>query len=866
MSVSESSRNSRSRLTSRAEPRRVPVPGPDASNAVHRGVIAGTMGTGPRGGRKVREREAAAAAGGVAPAAADDDGDALLRGSDEKRTRLDDGTPAKPPPAGGVDPADVDRKTAAVLEKKGFAAAAVARALEAVAATADDAATSFNEQKRRRTAAAQAWLERHAELYELPRGMIDDVKARRAGSPGAGGGAGAREGDDDAEEDDENRDISERAKGLIANGLLPIHEAYVLRNQKSTAPSGDRERTAPAAAGTAGAGAQDRSRTGKSLRAQRIEKAEKDAADLCRHVAIGAPCPHGDSCRRVHDAVAWMRRKPADLPGPCPFARGGSPCPYGLRCRFFASHEKKRSHTGDGAVGEYAAASGDALARGDPQTWSRESEVTGAGAHPTGAHPNDGSYLENPPVAELNAFPDSVQRELARNAYPMPRSDAILRRMDVPVRCLSYQQVENAKARRAWEGEPRVPVPRTGGRRGGTLGEEGAREARGRSKKLDLRGKLYVAPLTTVGNLPFRRVCVALGADVTISEMAMASNILKGERSELALLRRHPSERLFGVQVCGGHPDLMARCGEFLDNEVDCDFVDVNMGCPIDGVCAKGAGSTLLRDEVGLARMKKLVQAMSGSMQRTPLTIKVRMGYDDDPCKYVAHDILKDARAWGAAAATLHGRTRAQRYSRLADWRYIRRCAAVASPSGLPLVGNGDVFSFKDYERHMRGGTLATCMIGRGALIKPWVLTEIKERRVWDISASERLAIFGDFARHGLEHWGSDERGVETTRRFMMEWMSYTHRYVPVGLLESGVAQKMHLRPVPYSGRNELETLLASDSVEDWSRVTEMFLGKPAPGFSFVPKHKSNSYSAESAVALASAQAAGYDDDVEENG
>ena len=824
------------------------------------------MGTGPRGGRKVREREAAAAAGGVAPAAADDDGDARSRASDAKRTRLDDQTSAKPPTAGGVDPADVDRKTAAVLEKKGFAAAAVARALEAVAPTADDAATSFNEQKRRRTAAAQAWLERHAELYELPRGMLEDVKARRAGSPAAGGGAGARDGDDDAEEDDENRDISERAKGLIANGLLPIHEAHVLRNQKSTTAAGGHARTAPAAAGTAGAGAQDRSRTGKSLRAQRMEKAEKDAADLCRHVATGAPCPHGDSCRRVHDAVAWMRRKPADLPGPCPFARGGSPCPYGLRCRFAASHEiQKRGHTGDGAVGEYAAASGDALALGTPEAWSRESEVTGAGAHPTGAHPNDGSYLENPPAAELNAFPDSVQRELARNSYPMPRSDAILRRMDVPVRCLSYQQVENAKARRAWEGGPRVPVPRTGGR-GGTLGEEGARESRGGSKKLDLRGKLYVAPLTTVGNLPFRRVCVALGADVTISEMAMASNILKGERSELALLRRHPSERLFGVQVCGGHPDLMARCGEFLDNDVDCDFVDVNMGCPIDGVCAKGAGSTLLRDEVGLARMKKLVQAMSGSMQRTPLTIKVRMGYDDDPSKYVAHDVLKDARAWGAAAATLHGRTRAQRYSRLADWRYIRRCAAVAAPSGLPLVGNGDVFSFKDYERHMRGGTLATCMIGRGALIKPWVLTEIKERRVWDISASERLAIFGDFARHGLEHWGSDERGVETTRRFMMEWMSYTHRYVPVGLLESGVAQKMHLRPAPYSGRNELETLLASDAVEDWSRVAEMFLGKPAPGFSFVPKHKSNSYSAESAVALASAQAASYDDDVEENG
>ena len=221
------------------------------------------MGTGPRGGRKVREREAAAAAGGVAPAAADDDGDARSRASDAKRTRLDDQASAKPPHSGGVDPADVDRKTAAVLEKKGFAAAAVARALEAVAPTADDAATSFNEQKRRRTAAAQAWLERHAELYELPRGMLEDVKARRAASPAAGGGAGARDGDDDAEEDDENRDISERAKGLIANGLLPIHEAHVLRNQKSTTAAGGHARTAPAAAGTAGAGAQDRSRTGK---------------------------------------------------------------------------------------------------------------------------------------------------------------------------------------------------------------------------------------------------------------------------------------------------------------------------------------------------------------------------------------------------------------------------------------------------------------------------------------------------------------------------------------------------------------------------------------------------------------------------
>ena len=119
-----------------------------------------------------------------------------------------------------------------------------------------------------------------------------------------------------------------------------------------------------------------------------------------------------------------------------------------------------------------------------------------------------------------------------------------------------------------------------------------------------------------------------------------------------------------------------------------------------------------------------------------------------------------------------------------------------------------------------------------------------------DVLTTERMDVFRDFARFGLEHWGSDARGVETTRRFMLEWMSYTHRYVPVGLLESGVAQAMHLRPAPYRGRNDLESLLASDETEDWMRVAAMFLGPAGENFRFVPKHRSNSYSGESAEAL----------------
>jgi len=366
---------------------------------------------------------------------------------------------------------------------------------------------------------------------------------------------------------------------------------------------------------------------------------------------------------------------------------------------------------------------------------------------------------------------------------------------------------------------------------------------------VDFREKLYLAPLTTVGNLPFRRVCKRLGADVTCGEMALATNLLQGQASEWALVKRHPSEDLFGIQVCGGYPDTLSRLCEVVEAEgLEVDFVDINMGCPLDLVCNKGAGSCLLRKP---QKMEQIVRASSAVLS-CPLTIKTRTGFNMGDL--MAHTLLRQARGWGAAAATLHGRSRAQRYSKSADWDYIKRCAREAPD--LPLIGNGDVFSYAEYQNAMwrpdgEPTGLATTMVARGALIKPWVFTEVKERRVWDISASERLDHLRDFVSHGLEHWGSDQRGVESTRRFLLEWLSFTCRYVPVGVLEQGYAQHMQHRVTPFVGRNDLETLLGSLDSDDWIKISTMLLGPPPEGFQFRPRHKANaSGSSEQGMAL----------------
>ncbi|KAJ2388224.1 tRNA-dihydrouridine(47) synthase [NAD(P)(+)]-like protein [Coemansia sp. RSA 2611] len=366
--------------------------------------------------------------------------------------------------------------------------------------------------------------------------------------------------------------------------------------------------------------------------------------------------------------------------------------------------------------------------------------------------------------------------------------------------------------------------------------EDGGREKRQRTRRghIDYRGKTYLAPLTTVGNLPFRRICKGYGVDITCSEMAIAGNLLQGHQSEWALVRRHRSEDVFGVQLAGNNASVLGRAAELISRECEVDFIDLNMGCPIDMVANNGGGSALLSQPKKIGRIVRTMHHVTDC----DVTVKIRTGVMKND--NVAHKLVPQFEAWGAALVTLHGRSRQQRYTKLANWGYIGECKQAATR--VPLFGGGDVMSWEEYWDHLEAEKQCDgIMIGRGALVKPWVFKEIEERRVWDISATERLDMMKEFARFGLEHWGTDSQGVNATRRYLLEWQSFLHRYIPAGILEV-LPQRMNDRPPAFVGRNDLETLMASSQARDWIKISEMILGPTPEGFTFVPKHKSNSY------------------------
>lgn len=514
-------------------------------------------------------------------------------------------------------------------------------------------------------------------------------------------------------------------------------------------------------------------------------------------------CSYGEKCHFYHNIAEYMATKPADIGDKCYLYDTIGKCPYAASCRF-------------------------------------------AKAHTTSEYNN----MEKPDLVQAfegrnlvkNSLTKDLQIRLRKRSVDFSKSEDYLKILaknkkeqqnnGVATNTSTGKVEENQQETTESEAQVNVEKPTPVKTIGPLTDTDVIKLRQCEKKQVDFKDKLYLAPLTTCGNLPFRRVCKRFGVDITCGEMAMCTNLLQGQQSEWALLKRHECEDVFGVQLEGCFPDTMTRCAELINNNTEVDFVDINSGCPIDLVYKKGGGCGLM------TRTRKFEQIIKGMnyVLDVPLTVKIRTGVQEK-CN-VAHKLIPEMKQWGVSMITLHGRSREQRYTKLADWDYISTCSELASP--IPLFGNGDILSWEDAMKAKETG-VSGMMIARGALIKPWIFTEIKESRHWDISSSERLDVLRDFTNYGLEHWGSDTHGVEKTRKFMLEWLSFLCRYIPVGLLER-VPQKINERPPYYMGRDYLESLMASQNVGDWVRISEMLLGPVPKNFNFLPKHKANAY------------------------
>jgi tRNA-dihydrouridine synthase 3 len=323
------------------------------------------------------------------------------------------------------------------------------------------------------------------------------------------------------------------------------------------------------------------------------------------------------------------------------------------------------------------------------------------------------------------------------------------------------------------------------------------------------RDAVVLAPLTVGGNLPFRRLCSEMGADVTVGEMAVVKKLLGGSSSEFALLKSHPDERLFGVQLADKRAETLVE-GARLAESRGARFVDLNCGCPIDQITRRGLGASLL------------VAAMKGAVS-IPVTVKLRAGWHED--KVNVSEVARACEEGGADAIAVHGRTREQRYSKAADWDLIGR---VAAERGVPVIGNGDILTpYEARERMARSG-VRSVMLGRGALIKPWLFREIKEGRSWLPTPEERFLVLWRFVELLREHFGADERGVRRTMRFLPWHLNFFCRYVPLPEDVYGEPARQHpllqsrIQGPPAS--SDLERLLGEARPETHQKLAEELL------------------------------------------
>ena len=233
---------------------------------------------------------------------------------------------------------------------------------------------------------------------------------------------------------------------------------------------------------------------------------------------------------------------------------------------------------------------------------------------------------------------------------------------------------------------------------------------------IELNNPLFLAPMAGVTDWAYRTVCAKLGADVTVTEMVSSRALVYQDKKSAKLLRKNEGS-VCGAQIFGNDPEIMAQAAVLALEISGCDFLDINMGCPMPKIANSGDGCGLMRTpELAGEIVKAVVKAVN-----VPVTVKCRLGWDKGSINVL--DFTKRMEDCGAALVTVHGRTRSMLYSGVADWDMIHK---VKEQLSIPVIANGDITDGDAAVRCLKRTGADGLMIGRSVFGDPWIFEEVR--------------------------------------------------------------------------------------------------------------------------------------------
>ena len=309
---------------------------------------------------------------------------------------------------------------------------------------------------------------------------------------------------------------------------------------------------------------------------------------------------------------------------------------------------------------------------------------------------------------------------------------------------------------------------------------------------LEVNNPLFLGPMAGVTDWAFRTICAQLGAGVTVTEMVSSRALVYQDKKSVGLLRKNPGS-ICGAQIFGNDPQIMAQAAVLALEHSGCDFIDINMGCPMPKIANSGDGCGLMRTpELAGEIVAAVVRAVD-----IPVTVKCRLGWDKGSINVL--DFTKRMEDNGAAMLTVHGRTRSMLYSGKADWDTI---AKVKRQLSVPVIANGDIVDAESAMRCLKWTEADGIMIGRATFGNPWVFEQVKAAMAGEeIPAQWPLGKRVDTAVHQFE-------------------LAYEDKGEHIACLEARKHFAWYLRGVAYANYYK-EQISSIQSMQDIYRIAE---------------------------------------------